>query len=90
MSARTGFIPRSAGAAALVAGDIVRQRLGLHCNEPNARWIVRRVTPTGVQMVCASRGRGPKMRDRVFTFSTAQAASMLVRVYEPEYAERAA
>lgn len=80
MSARTGFAPRSNGEEPLKAGDIVQKRLGLHCNEPQARWVVKKVTATGVHAVCASRGRGAKMRGRIFTWNSAQAASTLVRV----------
>ncbi len=72
--------PRSPESQPLLAGDLVHQRLGLHRDEPNVRWVVVKVTVTSVKIMCCSRGRGSKMRGRVFSFSADQAASMLMRV----------
>ena len=80
MSARTRFLPRREAADVLRPGDVVGKRLGLHAGDPGVRWVVRRVTTTSVKVECCSRSRGSRKRDRMMTFSAAQAYSMLVRL----------
>jgi hypothetical protein len=77
MSARTGFTPRPESQAFEV-GDIVGKRLGLHCNEPNVRFVVTKVNHSTVSIRGVTHGRGSKNRSRTFTHRLEQAASTLV------------
>lgn len=67
-------------------GDIVRQRLGLHRNEPEVMWRITKITPVNVHFLGITRGRGSKNRSRVFKFTRSQAASMLTTVRKAQRA----
>ena len=80
MSARTGFKPRMAGSDQFEVGDVVVQRVGLHCHEPNARWKVTKISACNISVIGVTDGRGSKNRSRTFSYPKAKAASMFVIV----------